>query len=58
MLFYFLIVNNDIWQTSTNVKETVKELVNLEIISKESMLGGIETKKEEMKKFKNSLQNC
>jgi len=51
-------VNNDIWQTSTKVKETVKELVNLEIISKESMLGGIETKKEEMKKFKNSLLNC
>ena len=58
MLFHFLIVNNDIWQTSTNVKEIVKELVNLEIISKESMLGGIETKKEEMKKFKNSLLNC
>ena len=58
MLFHFLIVNNDIWQTSTKVKETVKELVNLEIISKESMLGGIETKKEEMKKFKNSLLNC
>ena len=58
MLFHFLMVNNDIWQTSTKVKETVKELVNLEIISKESMLGGIETKKEEMKKFKNSLLNC
>ena len=58
MLFHFLIVNNDIWQTSTKVKETVKELVNLEIISKESMLGGIETKKEEMKKFKTSLLNC